>query len=90
MQLNLPVTPITDLTIKENDLIVATQGRAFYSLDDLSVLQQMDRKVLMQKIYVFNPQPAYRFTAPMFSVNFGTPRNAGIQPSFRSCILLLR
>src|SRR6476469_3503871 len=79
-QLNLPVTPITDLTIKENDLIVATQGRAFYSLDDLSMLQQMDNKVFSQKLYVFNPQPAYRFTAPMFAVNFGTPRNAGSNP----------
>ena len=79
-QLNLPVTPITDLTIKENDLVVATQGRAFYSFDDLSVLQQMDNKVISQKLYVFNPQPAYRFTAPMFAVNFGTPRNAGSNP----------
>ena len=34
-QLNLPMVPITDLTIKENDLIVATQGRAFWVLDDL-------------------------------------------------------
>ncbi|HNL65999.1 MAG TPA: hypothetical protein PKL81_12945, partial [Ferruginibacter sp.] len=41
-QLNLPVVPITDLTIKENDLIVATQGRSFWVLDDLTVVQQKD------------------------------------------------
>jgi photosystem II stability/assembly factor-like uncharacterized protein len=42
-QLNLPYTPITDLTIhkREKDLVVATQGRAFWILDDLSVLHQM-------------------------------------------------
>ena len=39
-QLNLPLVPVTDLTIRNNDLIVATQGRAFWVLDDLSVLQQ--------------------------------------------------
>ena len=51
-QQNLPVTPITDLTIKENDLIVATQGRAFYVIDDLAVLQQQI-KLLHKKIYIF-------------------------------------
>ncbi len=37
-QLNLPLVPITDMTIKDNDLIVATQGRSFWVLDDLNVL----------------------------------------------------
>jgi hypothetical protein len=45
-QLNLPVVPITDLTIKENDLVVATQGRSFYVLDDLSTIQQMNNNIL--------------------------------------------
>ena len=39
-QCNLPTVPITDLAVKENDLIVATQGRSFWMLDDLSVLHQ--------------------------------------------------
>ncbi len=41
LQLNLPVTPVTDLTIKEGDLVVATQGRAFWVLDDLSPLREL-------------------------------------------------
>ena len=49
-QLNLPLVPVTDLTIKENDLIVATQGRAFWVIDDLGVLQQ---KNLPLQIKVF-------------------------------------
>ena len=40
LQLNLPVTPIMDLQVKENDLIVATSGRAFWILDDLALLRQ--------------------------------------------------
>ena len=39
LQLNLPTTPITDLAIHRKDLVVATQGRASWILDDLHVLQ---------------------------------------------------
>src|SRR5262249_62022838 len=39
-QLNLPVVPITDLALKDNDLVVATQGRSFWVLDDLTPLHQ--------------------------------------------------
>ena len=39
-QLNLPIVPITDLTIKDNNLIVATQGRSLWMIDDLSVIHQ--------------------------------------------------
>ncbi|MBL0233373.1 MAG: glycosyl hydrolase [Chitinophagaceae bacterium] len=59
-QQNLPMVPITDMTIKENDLIVATQGRAFWVLDDLSVLQQSAREIADRSLYVFNPSAAYR------------------------------
>ncbi|MGF1555354.1 VPS10 domain-containing protein [Paucihalobacter sp.] len=40
-QLNLPIVPVTDLTIKDNNLVVATQGRGLYIIDDLSVIQQL-------------------------------------------------
>jgi len=76
-QLNLPEVPITDLTIKENDLVVATQGRAFYVLDDLGVVQQMNSDILNKKLHVFNIEPAYRIQS---STSFGTPKNAGENP----------
>ena len=41
-QLNLPIVPITDLTIKDNSLIVATQGRSLWMIDDLTVLHQLN------------------------------------------------
>jgi len=40
-QLNLPIVPITDLAIKDNNLIVATQGRSLWIIDDLTVLHQL-------------------------------------------------
>src|SRR5436190_1012690 len=59
-QLNLPVVPITDLTIKNNDLIVGTQGRSIYILDDLTVIQQKNTDVLNKNLHVFSVNPAYR------------------------------
>lgn len=75
-QLNLPMVPITDLTIKENDLVVATQGRAFYVLDDLSTIQQMDQRLSAKKLHVFKPADAYRMSG---SVNTGA-KNSGMNP----------
>lgn len=77
-QLNLPEVPITDLTIKENDLIVATQGRAFWAIDDLSVVQQADAGVTGKPLHVFTPETVYRITSG--GPGFGTPRNAGANP----------
>ena len=59
-QLNLPIVPITDLTIKENDLIIATQGRAFWVIDDLGILQQKDVSVINKNLHVFNVNDSYR------------------------------
>ena len=59
-QLNLPIVPITDLTIKNNDLIIATQGRAFWALDDLSLLQQLSPAAIQQKLHVFDVNEAWR------------------------------
>lgn len=59
-QLNMPVTPITDLAIKNNDLIVGTQGRSIYILDDLTTIQQRSADVLNQSLHVFSVNSAYR------------------------------
>ena len=84
-QLNMPVVPITDLAIKNNDLVVGTQGRSIYILDDLTVIQQKTAAILNKNLYVFDVNPAYRmpgggrrgggggFDAAAF-------RNAGMNP----------
>jgi photosystem II stability/assembly factor-like uncharacterized protein len=56
IQLNLPVVPITDLTIKDNDLVASTQGRAFWVLDDLTVLHQIAKGPAM----LLKPRDVYR------------------------------
>lgn len=55
--LNLPVTPITDLMIKDGNLIAATMGRSYWILDDLSLLRQY--KSGDNNMTLFQPTPAY-------------------------------
>ncbi|MEP6925154.1 MAG: glycosyl hydrolase [Pyrinomonadaceae bacterium] len=61
IQLNLPVVPITDLAIhkRDKDLVVATQGRSFYVLDNLPVLYNL-ADALRSDAYLFKPEDAYR------------------------------
>lgn len=59
-QLNLPIVPITDLTIKDNHLIAATQGRGFWLIDDLTVLHQLSDEVTQNDAYLFQPKKTYR------------------------------
>ncbi len=79
-QLNLPIVPITDLTIKENDLIVATQGRAFWVIDDLSVLQQREKNIFDKKLFVFGVNDSYRMEGSGGRRRHNMPMNAGINP----------
>jgi photosystem II stability/assembly factor-like uncharacterized protein/regulator of replication initiation timing len=58
-QLNLPIVPITDLHVKENNLIAATQGRSFWIIDDLTVLHQIDKYTSKSKFKLFAPKESY-------------------------------
>ncbi|PYQ27215.1 MAG: glycosyl hydrolase [Acidobacteria bacterium] len=60
LQLNLPIVPVTDLTVRDNDLIAATQGRAFWMIDDLSPLQQWTNDVANQRAHLFTPRATWR------------------------------
>jgi photosystem II stability/assembly factor-like uncharacterized protein len=59
-QLNLPITSIRDLKIKDNDLIVATHGRSFWIIDDLTPLHQLNDDVLFSESYLYKPDITYR------------------------------
>jgi photosystem II stability/assembly factor-like uncharacterized protein len=61
LQLDLPVTPVTDLAVKRGDLVVATQGRSFWILDDLSPLHQLSDEVARAGLHLFTPRPAVRW-----------------------------
>lgn len=58
-QNNLPIVPITDLQIRRNDLVAATQGRGFWILDDLSPIQQINDEVADSENYLFKPGGGY-------------------------------
>lgn len=59
-QLNLPVTPITDLAVHRNDLVVSTQGRGFWILDDLTPLRQISPEIAEAPVHLFKPRDTYR------------------------------
>ena len=58
LQLNLPVTSVRDFEIYGNDLIVATHGRGFWVIDDISSLRQVTPAVLAADAYLFKPGDA--------------------------------
>jgi photosystem II stability/assembly factor-like uncharacterized protein len=60
LQLNLPHTSMRDLWIHDDDLIVATHGRSFWVLDDISPLRQVTESVAKSEEYLFKPTIAYR------------------------------
>lgn len=59
-QLNLPIVPITDLTIRNNNLIAATQGRSLWMIDDLTVLHQLSDAIAQKEVHLYKPMPTYR------------------------------
>lgn len=61
LQLKLPRVPVTDIKIKGNDLVLSTQGRAFWILDDISPLRQMNDDIPDAELHLFQPATAYRF-----------------------------
>ncbi len=70
LRLNMPATSIRDLIIKENDLVVATHGRGFWILDDITPLRQINREIIGTDAFLFRPQHAYRVR---WNMNTDTP-----------------
>jgi photosystem II stability/assembly factor-like uncharacterized protein len=60
LQLNLPIVPVTDLTIKGDDLVVATQGRSFWVLDDITPLEGVTDAVMTSAAHLFPSRDAIR------------------------------
>ena len=64
LQLNLPVTPVHDLVVKDNDLVAATHGRSFWILDDVSPLRQASMGPVDGVFRLFQPAHAVRLHFP--------------------------
>jgi photosystem II stability/assembly factor-like uncharacterized protein len=75
-QVNLPVVPITDMCIRDNSLIVATQGRSFWILDDLNIIRQTTGHDITKKSWhLFAPSDAWRMSGYQ-----GKQMNSGENP----------
>ncbi|MEO1574567.1 MAG: hypothetical protein AAFU65_06355, partial [Pseudomonadota bacterium] len=79
LQTNLPIVPITDLMIRRNDLVLATQGRAFWVLDDIAALRQFEPAYERAVAHLYAPTMAYRLT-PTNGSNRGGASSAPSAP----------
>jgi len=70
LQLNLPVTSVRDLTIHGEDLIIATHGRSFWILDNITPLRQASEAAKANAFWLYHPAPAFRIDNDSF---VGTP-----------------
>ena len=82
LQLNLPVTPVTDMKVQRGDLVLSTQGRSFWILDDLEPLRQMSSSVAARSAYLFEPRESWRMR---YNAGFGgveTNRLSSADPQY--------
>jgi len=70
LQLNLPVSPVHDLVVKNNDLVIATHGRSFWILDDITPLREIGPEVAGSSVHLFKPAMAMRIRP---NINRDTP-----------------
>ena len=88
LQAGLPAAPVYWITFAEhmNDLVIATYGRGFWVLDDLSPLQQLTPQVASADAHLFTPRPAYRFRE--ITNNYTTPNDPtiGSDPAYGAAI----
>jgi len=88
LQANLPHAPVYWITVQEqfNDLVIATYGRGFWIMDDITPLQRLTPQVLASDAHLFAPRPAYRFrdiTQPASASNDPT---VGQNPAYGASI----
>lgn len=67
LRLNMPATSIRDLVIKDNDLVIATHGRSFWILDDITPLRQITKELISKSSILFKPQRAIRVRWNMYT-----------------------
>lgn len=75
LKLNLPEVPITDLRIRQKDLVVSTQGRSLWILDDLAPLHQISDQVAEASVHLYTPRDAIRNIASGWYAEGGLGQN---------------
>ena len=64
LQLNLPRSPVHDLVVRNDDLVIATHGRSFWILDDVTPLRQVQAAAAASNVYLYKPEVGYRLYYP--------------------------
>ena len=70
LRLDLPVTPVHGVEVKNNDVVIATHGRSFYILDEISVLRQVTRTTSTEPVVLFKPADAVRSVSRGVSIDY--------------------
>jgi hypothetical protein len=88
LQSNMPHAPVYWMVVQEhfNDLVIATYGRGFWILDDLTPIQQMNQTVRDSTVHLFPPRPAYRFRQSTVPVTISDDPSAGQNPQYGAAI----
>jgi photosystem II stability/assembly factor-like uncharacterized protein len=88
LQSNLPHAPVYWIVVQEhfNDLVIATYGRGFWILDDLTPIQQMTQSVRDANAHLFTPRVTYRFRQSTVSVTMSDDPTAGQNPPYGAAI----
>ncbi|MBE0592969.1 MAG: hypothetical protein IH616_11285 [Gemmatimonadales bacterium] len=76
LQLNLPVTPVTDLKVYRQDLVVSTMGRSFWILDDVTPLHEVSAVIAPTSHHLFKPRRTYRMRYSSFGRGTAEPTYA--------------
>ena len=82
-KLNLPTPPIHDLVVKDDDLVVATHGRSFWILDDMTPLREASPPRRHAGVYLYKPAPAFRQRGRGFRIpsrGAGGPQPSRVRP----------
>jgi photosystem II stability/assembly factor-like uncharacterized protein len=84
LQSGLPAAPVYWITFAEhmNDMVIATYGRGFWVLDDLSPLQQLTPQALSADVHLFAPRPAYRFRQVTNAYSMPNDPTSGFDPAY--------
>ena len=64
LSLNLPVTPVTGLSVEDRDLVISTHGRSFWVLDDIQTLRQIDAEAVNAEVHLYRPADGIRRPVP--------------------------
>ena len=88
LQSNMPHAPVYWMVVQEhfNDLVIATYGRGFWILDDLTPIQQMNQTVRDASAFLFPPRATYRFRPSVSPVTISDDPSAGQNPSYGAAI----